>query len=113
MYSLGVLLWELWCEQEPWGEMPATEICKNVVGLGHRLPLTEKHKDIEEVLQHCFSQPDDRPDPRKVPLHIYVIVATFGHKYLVPYTPLGQIHVAQNLMDIKSNCTMTEYIIVL
>ena len=60
VYSLGVLLWEVWSGACPWPDLSPPQLGKVLVEEGQRLPITKTHFVISHILDSCFGLPVDR-----------------------------------------------------
>lgn len=60
VYSLGVLLWELWGQEKPWPGLTPPDLGKVVVDQGHTLDISKKHQEILPILKCCFCLPFGR-----------------------------------------------------
>ena len=60
VYSLGVLLWEVWSGVCPWPDLSPPQLGKVLVEEGQRLPITKSHFVISHILDSCFGPPVDR-----------------------------------------------------
>ena len=71
MYSVGVVLWELWSGKEPWVGLYGQGLHQVLVEEKRTLPLGQEHGEIAQLLQVTFSpQPEDRPSI--VQVHVYI-----------------------------------------
>ena len=71
MYSLGVVLWELWSGVEPWAGLYAQDLSRTVVEEKKTLALGEEHRDLARLLRVAFSfHPEHRPSIQQV----YIII---------------------------------------
>lgn len=70
MYSVGVVLWELWSGVEPWEGLHGRGFYRVLVEEKQTLPLGEEHRDIAQLLQSVFSpRPEQRPSIEQVLLY--------------------------------------------
>lgn len=67
MYSVGVVLWELWSGREPWEGLYGQGLHRVLVVEKQSLPLGEEHRDIAQLLRSSFSpHPEHRPSAKQV-----------------------------------------------
>lgn len=68
IFSLGVLLWEVWSGRAPWPGLSPPQLGRVLVQTGQRLPLTNQHCLIAPVLKTCFGAPVTRLPAAQVSL---------------------------------------------
>lgn len=61
VYSLGVLVWEVWGGGVPWEGWTPPQLCVAVAERGERLPVGDQHRLVAEILRSCFAEPSVRP----------------------------------------------------
>ena len=67
MYSLGVVLWELWSGMEPWAGVYGQSLYQAVIEEKKTLALGEGHRNIAHLLRDTFSFcPEHRPSIKQV-----------------------------------------------
>ena len=67
MYSVGVVMWELWGGVEPWVGLYGRGLHQRVVEEKKTLALGEEHGDIAHLLRGTFSShPEHRPSIKQV-----------------------------------------------
>lgn len=66
VYSLGAVLWEMWCGCEPWEELYGHRLYQALVEEKRTLPIEEEHVDIAELLREMFNYPNERPSAKQV-----------------------------------------------
>ena len=57
IFSLGVLLWEMWADHPPWPGLTASQLGRVLIQDGQRLPLTNNHIPMAPILKSCFGPP--------------------------------------------------------
>ena len=60
VYSLGVLLWEVWSGACPWPDLSPPQLGQALLEDGKRLPITRQHYVIAHLLESCFGEPTKR-----------------------------------------------------
>ena len=66
VYSVGVVMWEVWGGCEPWQGLHGRGLHHALVEKKMSLPLGEEHRDIARLLRLTFSpQPEHRPSARQ------------------------------------------------
>ena len=67
VYSLGVVLWELWSGEEPWAGLYGRSLYQTVIEERKTLALGEEHRDLAHLLRVTFSfHPECRPSIKQV-----------------------------------------------
>ena len=66
VYSLGVVLWEIWSGNEPWEGLHGQELYCTIVKEKRTLPLSLEHSGIAQLLRLMFNKPDHRPNIKQV-----------------------------------------------
>ena len=60
VYSLGVLMWEVWEEEQPWAGLSPVEVCQVVAREGQRLPINRDQNVLAPLLDKCLGPPSQR-----------------------------------------------------
>ena len=63
IYSFGIVAWEVWSGQQPYGDLPLIEIIFGVTTNGIRPPIDAiDEPELAKLIQRCWAQePDQRP----------------------------------------------------
>jgi len=57
MFSVGVVIWELWATTPPWPGLTPPQLGRVLVRDGQRLPISSKHSLVAPLLKTCFGPP--------------------------------------------------------
>ena len=57
MFSVGVVIWELWAATPPWPGLTPPQLGRALVRDGQRLPISNKHNLVALLLKTCFGPP--------------------------------------------------------
>lgn len=79
VYSLGVLMWEVWEEEQPWAGLSPVEVCQVVAREGQRLPINRDQNVLAPLLDKCLGPPSQRASITHVSSKYAAFYSTYHH----------------------------------